>query len=137
MSARGHGVKCMKNKTFQGSLTNSAAVAHPAAMRRTSHEEAGGNAPLLRVEGLKMYFPIYRGVLRRRAGEIKAVDDISFDLYQGETLGLVGESGCGKSTTGRAILRLYDATAGRIELEGRTSRRPAAGRCARSGRGCR
>ncbi len=75
-------------------------------------------APLLRVEGLKMHFPIYRGLLRRQVGAIKAVDDVSFEIREGETLGLVGESGCGKSTTGRAILRLYDPTAGRIELEG-------------------
>ncbi len=76
-------------------------------------------APLLRVADLKMHFPIYRGLLRRRVGEIKAVDGISFDIAEGETLGLVGESGCGKSTTGRAILRLYDPTDGTIELEGR------------------
>ncbi|MBB5223207.1 oligopeptide transport system ATP-binding protein [Amaricoccus macauensis] len=75
--------------------------------------------PLLRVEGLKMHFPIYRGVFRRRAGEVRAVDDLSFEITAGETLGLVGESGCGKSTTGRAILRLYEPTAGSIRLEGR------------------
>lgn len=75
--------------------------------------------PLVRVRGLKMHFPIYRGVLRRRAGEIRAVDDVSFDVMSGETLGLVGESGCGKSTTGRAILRLYEPTGGVVELEGR------------------
>jgi oligopeptide transport system ATP-binding protein len=77
------------------------------------------NGPLLRVEGLKMHFPIYAGLLRRRVGEIKAVDDVSFTISAGETLGLVGESGCGKSTTGRAILRLYEPTAGVVELEGR------------------
>jgi oligopeptide transport system ATP-binding protein len=76
-------------------------------------------APLVRVEGLKMYFPIFRGVLRREVGQIKAVDDVSFEIAEGETLGLVGESGCGKSTTGRAILRLYDPTEGVIALEGR------------------
>ena len=75
--------------------------------------------PLLRVEGLTVHFPVYRGVLRRRVGAIRAVDDVGFEIRAGETLGLVGESGCGKSTTGRAILRLVEATAGSIELEGR------------------
>ena len=75
--------------------------------------------PLLRVEGLTVHFPIYKGVLRRRVGAIRAVDDVGFEIRAGETLGLVGESGCGKSTTGRAILRLVEATAGSIELEGR------------------
>jgi oligopeptide transport system ATP-binding protein len=74
---------------------------------------------ILRVDGLSMYFPVYRGVLRKQVGEIKAVDDVSFDITKGETLGLVGESGCGKSTTGRTILKLYNPTAGRIELQGR------------------
>ena len=74
--------------------------------------------PLVEVRGLKMYFPIHAGLLRRHVGDVKAVDDISFDIREGETLGLVGESGCGKSTAGRAILRLYDPTAGQI-------RRPA------------
>jgi oligopeptide transport system ATP-binding protein len=76
-------------------------------------------APLVRIEGLKMHFPIYRGILRRRAGAVRAVDGVSFEIREGETLGLVGESGCGKSTTGRAILRLHDPTAGSISLEGR------------------
>jgi oligopeptide transport system ATP-binding protein len=75
--------------------------------------------PLLRVEGLTMHFPLYRGIFRRRAGEVRAVDDLSFEIARGETLGLVGESGCGKSTTGRAILRLFEPTAGSIRLEGR------------------
>jgi ABC-type oligopeptide transport system ATPase subunit len=59
---------------------------------------------LLRVEGLKMHFPIMRGVIRHQVGAVRAVDGISFDIRSGETFGLVGESGCGKSTTGRVIL---------------------------------
>ena len=73
---------------------------------------------LVTVDGLKMHFPIFEGILRRQAGTVKAVDDISFDIFDGETLGLVGESGCGKSTAGRAILRLYQPTEGRIVLDG-------------------
>lgn len=74
---------------------------------------------ILRVTDLKKHFPIYDGVLRRQVGAVKAVDGISFDIYRGETLGLVGESGCGKSTAGRVILQLYDATDGSIQFEGR------------------
>jgi oligopeptide transport system ATP-binding protein len=66
-----------------------------------------------------MHFPIYTGILRRQAGAVKAVDGLTFDIRRGETLGLVGESGCGKSTAGRAILRLYDPTAGHILFEDR------------------
>ena len=73
---------------------------------------------LLSVRNLSMHFPIYKGLFRRQVGVVKAVDDVSFDIYEGETLGVVGESGCGKSTTGRAILRLYTPTAGSIMLGG-------------------
>ncbi len=73
---------------------------------------------LLRVENLVMHFPIYRGVIRRQVGAVHAVDGVSFDVKRGETLGLVGESGCGKSTTGRAILQLYKPTAGDVYFEG-------------------
>ncbi len=75
-------------------------------------------APLVKVRGLKMYFPVYTGILRRHTGDVKAVDGVSFDILQGETLGLVGESGCGKSTVGRALLRLYDLTGGSVEIDG-------------------
>src|SRR5690349_89093 len=69
---------------------------------------------LLEVKNLKQYFPIRQGFMRRVVGHVKAVDDVSFFVREQEVLGLVGESGCGKTTTGRAILRLYDPTAGEI-----------------------
>jgi oligopeptide transport system ATP-binding protein len=72
---------------------------------------------ILKVEELKMHFPIYRGVFQRQVGAVHAVDGISFNVYRGETLGLVGESGCGKSTTGRTILQLYKPTAGNVHFE--------------------
>ncbi len=73
---------------------------------------------LLKVEDLKMHFPIYRGVFQRQVGAVHAVDGVSFEVHRGETLGLVGESGCGKSTTGRAILQLYKPTAGHVSFGG-------------------
>jgi oligopeptide transport system ATP-binding protein len=85
----------------------------------TGTNETGKNEILLRVENLKMYFPITQGIIvQRQVGTIKAVDGISFFIRRGETLGLVGESGCGKSTTGRAILQLYRPTAGDVWFEG-------------------
>jgi len=69
---------------------------------------------LIKVNNLVMHFPIYRGVISRKVGAVHAVDGISFDIVEGETLGLVGESGCGKSTTGRTILQLYKPTAGEV-----------------------
>ncbi len=73
---------------------------------------------LVRVRGLKKHFPITTGIIfQREVGAVKAVDDVSFDIYRGETLGLVGESGCGKSTTGRTILQLYRPTAGTVEFK--------------------
>ena len=74
---------------------------------------------LVRVEGLKKYFPITRGILiQRQVGAVQAVDGLTFDIYRGETLGLVGESGCGKTTAGRTILLLYRPTAGRVIFDG-------------------
>jgi oligopeptide transport system ATP-binding protein len=76
------------------------------------------NGTLVKVRNLKMHFPITQGIIiQRRVGAIKAVDGVSFDILRGETLGLVGESGCGKSTTGRAILQLYRPTAGDVFFE--------------------
>lgn len=80
----------------------------------------GAGDSILTVRNLKMYFPITKGVIiQRQVGAIKAVDGLNFDLYRGETLGLVGESGCGKSTTGRAILQLYKPTDGSVVFEGK------------------
>jgi oligopeptide/dipeptide ABC transporter ATP-binding protein len=76
------------------------------------------NEDMVTVEHLKMYFPITRGILRRKVGDIKAVDDVSFTIKKHETLGLVGESGCGKTTTGRCVLRLYEPTSGKILFNG-------------------
>jgi oligopeptide transport system ATP-binding protein len=80
--------------------------------------ENSTNTTLLRVENLMMHFPIRRGVFQRQVGAVRAVDGVSFDIQRGETLGLVGESGCGKSTTGRTILQLYKPTAGEVHFEG-------------------
>ncbi len=75
--------------------------------------------PLLRVDDLKVHFPVYKGVvLKTQVATVHAVDGVSFTLDRGETLGLVGESGCGKSTTGLAVLRMLEPTSGRIEFEG-------------------
>jgi oligopeptide transport system ATP-binding protein len=74
--------------------------------------------PLVQVQDLKMHFPIYTGLFRKHTGDVKAVDGVSFDITAGQTLGLVGESGCGKSTVGRAMLRLYEPTAGRVIIDG-------------------
>ncbi|QST00517.1 dipeptide ABC transporter ATP-binding protein [Pontibacillus sp. ALD_SL1] len=73
--------------------------------------------PLLEVNQIKKYFPIKGGILSKKVGEVKAVDGVSFAVYKGETLGLVGESGCGKSTIGRLLLRLQEATDGEIRFE--------------------
>ncbi|MHA1938852.1 MAG: ATP-binding cassette domain-containing protein, partial [Candidatus Thorarchaeota archaeon] len=76
------------------------------------------NEPLVEVKNLKKYFPLTGGVFRKVIGYVHAVDDVSFDIIKGETLGLVGESGCGKTTTGRTIIRLIPPTSGQIFFEG-------------------
>lgn len=96
-----------------------------SAQVTTAVDASAGAAPpkqreaLVEVRNLKKYFPIRRGVLKRTVGHVKAVDGITFDIYKGETLGLVGESGCGKSTAGRTILQLYEPTEGDVYLDGR------------------
>ena len=92
---------------------------NPESAGVSTAQDNGRSEVLLSVSNLKMHFPITRGIiLQRQVGSIKAVDGITFDLMRGETLGLVGESGCGKSTTGRAILQLYEPTAGEVVFEG-------------------
>jgi oligopeptide/dipeptide ABC transporter ATP-binding protein len=78
----------------------------------------GGLTPLLSVRGLVKHFPVKKGLLQRTVGQVHAVDGISFDIAEGETLGLVGESGCGKSTAGKTILKLIDPTSGEIRIRG-------------------
>jgi oligopeptide transport system ATP-binding protein len=80
--------------------------------------DTNNNTALLSVDNLMMHFPIRRGVFQRQVGAVRAVDGVSFDVKRGETLGLVGESGCGKSTTGRTILQLYKPTAGTVTFDG-------------------
>jgi peptide/nickel transport system ATP-binding protein len=75
-----------------------------------------GDKILLDVKGLKKYFPIQKGILKRTIGNVKAVDDVTFFVRDGETLGLVGESGCGKTTAGRCLIKLYEPTAGEIKF---------------------
>jgi len=84
-------------------------------------KDGTADGELLKVQNLKMYFPITQGIiLQRQVGWVRAVDDISFTVKRGETLGLVGESGCGKSTTGRAILQLYKPTSGTVDFLGKS-----------------
>ena len=78
----------------------------------------GRDDVLLQVEDLYMYFPVQAGIMRRKVADIKAIDGVSFYIKRGETLGLVGESGCGKTTTGRCILMLYEITGGKVLFEG-------------------
>ena len=79
----------------------------------------GSASPLLEVENLKKHFPIYKGVFSRVSGQVYAVDGVSFHIDRGETLGLVGESGCGKSTVGRTLLKLLEPTDGTIRVDGK------------------
>jgi oligopeptide transport system ATP-binding protein len=79
----------------------------------TKHDQV-----LVKADNVKVHFPIHKGILRKQVGSVKAVDGLSFEIRKGETLGLVGESGCGKSTAGRAMLRLYELTEGQLDFEG-------------------
>ncbi len=90
-----------------------------AEQNKAQHVELYKKQPILRVKNLKTYFPIQKGIFGKVSEYVKAVDDVSFDVYPGETLGLVGESGCGKTTLGRTILRLIEPTGGQVEFMGK------------------
>ena len=94
------------------------APAEPKAPAQKLHERAPGGTELLKVDGLRKYFPIKAGLLRREVGQIKAVDGVDLTLKAGETLGVVGESGCGKSTMARSVARLLDPTDGKVFFKG-------------------
>lgn len=87
--------------------------------RENRHKEIYAQRPILEVKNLKTWFPVRKGIFGRANQFVKAVDDVTFDVYPGETLGLVGESGCGKTTLGRTILRLIEPTSGEIRFEGK------------------
>ena len=88
-------------------------------LRQKQHEFLYSQEPILKVQNLRTWYPLRKGVFGRTYDYIKSVDDVSFDVYPGETLGLVGESGCGKTTLGRSILRLVEPTSGNVIFEGR------------------
>jgi peptide/nickel transport system ATP-binding protein len=120
-SANGHRVRCIRVGA------ENSAVATRRSEEQTSSVPASAAAPLLSVTDLEVHFPIRRGVLQRVVGQVRAVDGASLELSSGRTLALVGESGCGKTTAGKAILHLIAPTAGSVRLDGR----PLAGLAAR------
>lgn len=117
--APGHYSACWQWETVWDEVQN-AGEPSPESKAVTSKEDEqeAAQVPLLEVHDLKKYFPIRRGVLRRQVGSIKAVDGVTFTVMQGETLGLVGESGCGKSTTGETVLQLQEPTGGQVIFDG-------------------
>ena len=117
--ARDHDAACWNWEKVRNKAVQTGQI--PSAATSMENENGGREQPsdmLLEVRDLKKYFPIYRGILKRQVGAVRAVDGISFDIRRGETLGLVGESGCGKSTAGETILQLLKPTAGRTIFMG-------------------
>src|SRR5215471_4079685 len=98
----------------RGAMSERETMADQTTLNYRSPAAPVNGAPLLQVRDLRTHFPIKRGVLSRTVGYVKAVDGVSFDVAPGKTLGLVGESGCGKTTVGRTVLRLIPATAGEV-----------------------
>ncbi|MEV8430020.1 dipeptide ABC transporter ATP-binding protein [Streptomyces chartreusis] len=100
-------------------MSDEKAVKIPAQKDNLTKAGVADGEVLLKVEGLQKHFPIRKGLLQRQTGAVRAVDGIDFEVRKGETLGVVGESGCGKSTMGRLITRLLEPTGGKVEFEGR------------------
>ena len=109
------GIISEKKQTIN-ELTNGLIVTE--GERRSVHKQLYSKIPILEIKNLKTYFPVRKGIFNKTRHYVKAVDDVSFRVYPGETLGLVGESGCGKTTLGRTILRLIEPTAGQIIFKG-------------------
>jgi len=99
-------------------MTPTPGLSHASSDAANGRPQQAGPQPLLEVRGLKKRFPIIKGLFSRVSGEVRAVDGVSFHIKSGETLGLVGESGCGKSTVGRTLLKLIEPSAGSICVDG-------------------
>lgn len=108
----------MENKQSVSDVTNKLVITKEE--RTAAHERLYAKQPILQIRNMKTYFPIKKGIFGKAKDFVKAVDDVSFDVYPGETLGLVGESGCGKTTLGRTVLRLVEPTSGEIIFAGKS-----------------
>ncbi|MEO7414946.1 MAG: ABC transporter ATP-binding protein, partial [Opitutaceae bacterium] len=132
--AEGHRVRCHLYDPAEAARGHGPAAATPTETVATPREPTGRDEPLLEVRDLKVHFPIRHGVFQRVVGHVRAVDGVNLAVHAGRTLALVGESGCGKTTVGKAILRLLEPTAGTVRLDGTevTGQRGAALRALRA-----